>query len=90
MPFFLSDITLQERRDDLCQKAFNSENCKSSISKSFSLFDFAKQGSSGRHLRCYKEEALSSSNYHYLKEFDEGKASTCVKNMAQELLKITR
>jgi len=52
------DINLQERRDKMCQNSFNDSDSGSppalgfacSGKNSFSIFDIANQGSSGRHL----------------------------------------
>ncbi|KAL9980813.1 hypothetical protein ACROYT_G009451 [Oculina patagonica] len=87
---FVPDISVQERRNAMCQNSVSFVECQGL--NSFSLFDFANlHGSeSGRRLRCYNEDALTSSDYHYRKTFDKVKGSTCAKNMPQELMNITR
>ncbi|XP_078361328.1 uncharacterized protein LOC144645643 [Oculina patagonica] len=86
---FVPDISVQERRNAMCQNSVSFE-CQGL--NSFSLFDFANlHGSeSGRRLRCYNEDALTGSDFHYRKTFDKGKGSTCAKSMPQELMNITR
>ena len=89
MPF-PSDITIQEKRDAMCQNSASfASNCQGL--KSYSLFDFANTHSSdsGRRLRCYNEDALTGTDYHYQRMFDKVKESTCATKMPQELMNIT-
>ena len=83
------DVIVQERRNEMCQNRITPGlHCHGQ--KIYSIFDSDNQLNGGKRLRCYVEDALTSSELHYFKIYDTAGDSTCFQDLVQELLNITR
>ena len=83
------DVIVQERRNEMCQNRITPRlHCHGQ--KIYSIFDSDNQLNGGKRLRCYVEDALTSSELHYFKIYDTAGDSTCFQDLVQELLNITR
>ncbi|CAH3119986.1 unnamed protein product, partial [Porites lobata] len=86
---FIPDVIVQERRNEMCQNRITPGlHCHGQ--KIYSIFDSDNQLNGGKRLRCYVEDALTSSELHYFKIYDTAGDSTCFQDLVQELLNITR